>query len=80
MKKLKELIADEPEWPHAYKIVEIDGVEWLCGEFEVEGHLITFYGKNFDDLVENLLIHMKSMKDFVVWIRRGSSVGRATCL
>ena len=40
MKKLKELIADEPEWPHAYKIVEIDGVEWLCGEFEVEGHLI----------------------------------------
>lgn len=55
MKKLKELIADEPEWPHAYKIVEIDGVEWLCGEFEVEGHLITFYGKNFDDLVREFI-------------------------
>ena len=62
MTKLKSLIADEPEWPHAYKIVEIDGVEWLYGEMDMgDGGLITFYGRDFNELIREFI---KSSEDY----------------
>jgi|GEM_PF-4726894 hypothetical protein len=65
MTKLKSSIADEPEWPHAYKIIEINGKDWLYGEMSMgDGDFITFYGKDFDDLVREFIKAYNDYEEF----------------